>query len=730
MLSATNFVRKNIFCKYAKCSSPLVKSQMLKYSKIVALFHHKRLCNAECSLKYLNPRCLLVPPRSVHSSNPVEHDGLRYLDLKYSIPVPIEERYNVTPDNIWECFHTVVIEEYAKLSHFPWLCRYNYATMHKQLRLAQKFPMVFKHIKEYDYFKFLIHELNCNVDQVPDLHVPSILLDMLHLEINAGAAFYRLYNRIHDIIPMSTLNSLGHLAYLGGYFKSDYIMLAETLHRLRELVLALESDEINICDLSSVVISLCKYMSSELLELIAGRILKMDVNRQLTCDLRSIISSIKLLNIVRKHQWRDTPQVLNLADKLSATAMIQVHDFDGYHISVVQRHAELPGSSNGYTIIRALQHRSLELLSDESITAYDMTKMLTPFNGAVPLSMKHEVEVYIMQKIRHGDVDMLSAAKICVSIMRFKSQNPDLITVLQKHLVDNFEQYASIRDRHHNVSSLHIWNKRIPNRKYLKYDLFDKVVKLFDSQSGIMVWDVSLLSFYILTTATDVIPDSVLRKILVIVPQCKAKEIYFIIMGLRRLPKMNKNSVLYAQFLEIFEAVDRNVYQHQKSFENIQNRLEITLLAKLMDVNLLVSQSYHDDGIFEDITITQIRFSKLSVVLSKMNYCQPQLMEKMCSFVLCNNDAISVAVLTKFIKITAKNGYCPDHLDRFNEIYNDLGYKFIDNMDKENLLQLANDLAVLQIFPDILLQHIFSFDFIEQIDVLPTGGYIDILAQY
>lgn len=625
----------------------------------------------------------------------------------------------LTPQNISHFITDFLHDEYNKLSECPWLCADNYSIIFMQLTMNGKVEEIFDHLKDCPYFINLLEYLDKNLDNVPDEDITSLLLNLLYLGIPSHSRIaHRLFSRIYDILPSCNLATLAAFSKVSKTLRRvDYLLVEKAIQRLREI---LETDDIiiNIQDLTMVVNDLHYSMSQDFYQYIVDKAVKAFNQSNQQHDLNAIVSILRLLCIPMV--WRgqeETFGVVQYVEKFSKMAADRIQELSVKQISGVCHNLNKLWSYNGY-IAEVFQKRSLELLHDDSLKVYEISSLLSAFNYHTPQVMKSEVEEIIYSKIT--DIDIFLVSKLVNFVVSTDSNNEKLISFLKEKIMTNFDKiscYVTIFPQ-----SLKLWGKEGQD----SFDpMFDrKLVALFKKESSVSVWFASILAKYLLPRTHLIIPDFLFYTLLRVIPQCALYDLRFISQGLMRISRP-RNATLHRQILNIQSAIHDNILNRinsKISMSNLFNCVYILCLQQNMkDPMLLDSVMKRYTSQASEMTVSNSVL--LTKVITKMLYYHPAIIEDISRIALSNNERLHILSFRRYLKMLAVVGHVPKDHAKLAEMCTDLSHNLIDSLDVVNLIKLAQDLSVIQIFPIPLLEHIFNFKFIEKIDCLTKSKY-------
>ncbi|KAL8589915.1 hypothetical protein ACOMHN_024002 [Nucella lapillus] len=637
------------------------------------------------------------------------------------------ERYQALLDR--DSFHTKQVVQfttalrsavYSSLGWLPWLHTDNHIIAFMQILMNGKVVELLRNpLYDEEHFGDILRHLEMLVDELPREDCPSVLLSLLYSGLDRTEPIVgALLARCQDSAPVLNIQQLRDLTHilqsLGG---RDFTLAQRIVSRLDHLVSRdtrnLEFEVRDLCVFSPV---LAVFMSRRLLNKTSRALLGKLQQQGPDLDVFTMGSCFRY---ARKMKFRVNLETLEQIKFLAKASLDRLEDcghLQSYHIAEICHNAKHLACFTG-DIVDKVQARSLQLLreSEGELQIRDITNLLFAFSKTAAPTFKQEASQLLVEHLDSADV--LTLSNIADNILDLGLDDPNLITFFQYKVMQNIDNIARYITRL--VKILRLLRERHNCDRKFNHQLCSVLLKILDRHQGYDPTLIVVVAQFVLPNVRTVIPAVLMELLLYALPRCNLS---FMLMTLTSLDKVGspRSRSLHNQILELRSCIQQNI-GHQ-----IHNATRAAQLADLVK-GLHIKSKSRDSVLLDQLmdhyptltpTMGRPDYLRTLFVFRRLPnpYYHPQVFEDLITFTRNNYSQLKFSAVLDLVAILANAGYRPESFDDFSAFTTGVLEEVMEREDPLTQVTLTHNLSLLGIFPDPVLSHIFTFDYLEKVD--------------
>ncbi|XP_064599041.1 FAST kinase domain-containing protein 1, mitochondrial-like [Liolophura sinensis] len=713
---------------FQKYSSGVLLSSNWKRTQLPKPHLQKSFVSDHCSVLYLRDRktrtkdvlqqTLPCHQRHMHfctATAPFDMSGFSDAPSLLDAISEQSRTKSVSAEEAAACLQTVHYLAYDSLKHLQWLHIHNGSLAYMQLLMNDKLTTAMGDILGSSGFRFLLERVESNLETLSTEDLTLTLLSLLWLGMEKHHITIRsMFLEMHDRVETMTLSQLLTMSdCLRALRRTDILLVGKVVQRFVELVKLKDIKQMSESEFSVIArlgTNVWNVQSNQATLKLA----------EITSDWLNQVENISDVNVLstycRLAKRLRTSQIEGIKiakDKLEKLVKGCSDRLHPYHIAEIAHSLK---TSNQYVqgISDSLQKRSLELIrSGELSKIGEIVNCCYALNRQISYADKLLVEGTLYRRMKDADVLVLSnIADILVDI---DCKNQDIIhlfiKMVQKHMLHilNFVTRLSKILRFLNLNQC----QRIGGYD----DLYTAIFQQLHQQQGIHVWSISNLSAFLLRHVDTVIPDRLYERLMVAIPQCDLSEIQAIMTGLGKI-RRPRIRMLQSQVQNLQSLIQQNISKQVDKINSLdmlhQMVVSLCLRFEVKDVNLL--NALMDNYPKFTKNLSQGGFIKTLNILNQLMYYSPRILDDLSQYAVHNHVDLGLDRFSYFVKTLAYIGYVPVNVEAVSQICVQLFEESADVLDLPDRLSFVLDLCKLQIFPERILNSVFSVEFIEEVD--------------
>ncbi|KAL8559753.1 hypothetical protein ACOMHN_002286 [Nucella lapillus] len=611
---------------------------------------------------------------------------------------------------------------YSSLRWLPWLHSENHFLSYLQILMNGKTSeLLTEPLYSCQHFQRIYDHIERSVNEIPGKDCPAILLSLIYSGLDqTDALSVKLLNRCYDAVPEMNLQQLRDSTHLLQSFGNrDFVFAEKIVSRLKEVLSpSPENVQFEIRDLCVSNPVLGAYMSQELLETCISAMLFKAQEQSQSLDIPTIGCCFRYS---RKMGFRAHRKNLTKFSDIAKSALDSFADYDrlqSHEIAEICHNAKRLGYYKGPVVDR-MQQRSLELLRDSGSNLHirEITNLMFAFRRDISSDIKQEITELLLKHL--ADADVLTLSNVADNLLELELADARLIALFQSRVLDNIDNIAQYITRL--VKVLRLLRERLDFDAAFNHQICEILLRLLDRRQGYDPTFVVVVAQFILPNIRTVIPAILMDCVMNIIPRCSLSLMLLILNGLDKM-KGSWSRSLHNQVLEIRTQIQQNIGEqiekatHASQLAELirglhvkaQNR-DFVLLDRIMDQypRLTKSMSRHD-------------YLKTLQVFKSMPhpYYHPQVLEDLIRFAEDNYSQVTFYGILDLANTVAHTGYRPQNFEAFSAFMVQALEEVMKGGNSIGQVCLAHYISLMQVFPDHVLGHIFTFDYLEHIDTI------------
>ena len=365
------------------------------------------------------------------------------------------------------------------------------------------------------------------------------------------------------------------------------------------------------------------------------------------------------------------------------------------------------------------QVRALELIQDaDRICA--ISNSMYAFNTR---SVSRESRRIIENKLFHHmpDADLLILSNLADTLRNMRCLNSDVLSMFHQLILDNADALFVFITRLEKVVRHLSWQNFRDRRQE---DRFMEILleKLNTTQLGLATWCLTTVACYLLRNTRYTIPSVLYDKLIGIIPQCKIRDLYPILVAMNTMSHSVTPSAVN-QLYCLQTMIYANVADRMDTIDNIDLLAQILLdlLNKSPNPDLNITERLM--ALFPKFTqrIHKHQFHKVVSLHSQLKYYNPAVFDDLATFVIAKHREMNVWDMLRFLTLLISVGYVPKCVDQLKGILLAFYDAHASVMEIDESLTYVHFLGSLQIFPDDILTDLFNIEFIQRVDHFLEG---------
>ncbi|XP_041376101.1 FAST kinase domain-containing protein 1, mitochondrial-like [Gigantopelta aegis] len=615
---------------------------------------------------------------------------------------------------------TLEAAAYTELSHFPWLHVDNVAIAFMQLVMNRMIEDIFSTLRNHSGFKHFYSYIEQNLEEIPPQDYPQLLLSLIYMGTDhTDNLVHLLFCHIYDTCHEMDMHNVMTTTQILRTFRTRSIPLVQKLTSRFFTILDEHKCETNTssefmqdCLISHIFLNF--YTSKTSSENVAKTFIDIFNNSALQSDPDVIA---KFIRYKHRLMWCVPSKVL---DSISPDIL---HHINKTAENVPQKniglYCQYLRQMNMYKgeLASVFQTRCLHLLHSEDLLVRDVVALVPAFDKFCPSDTKQQLMTILARHI--SDADVLILSSLADFMMKSNIYNQELMRQLQTKTLEVFDNMSDFISRFSKI--VHLLSTRINDNEEFHSEFFERLLKLVEVQQGVRIYVVSLVAQYILPNVKLAVPQSLMDRLAVVIPQCDLPAIKNILNGLNHM-KRPWDRQLHHQILELRTALQRNMLQQIEtvmSLERLIHQINIFYLKNMRkDLQLLERMMQEMPRLTE--SLTPVEFSEVVQLLNTLIYPAPQVYEHLTDYIMDHKDDISFQDLANFVSVISQARYTPSRMDELSQCCHDKLVMSFDDPDSNIVAQMQYiyHLCCLQIGSDSLLTHVFTVDYLEKVDKL------------
>lgn len=627
-----------------------------------------------------------------------------------------------------DCSHQLLYLVYEKeFANIPWIIGEDHYIAHMQIVMNDLVENLLFPFIHHPSFNKLLKMLDEKVDEMDgdDLSIVFSSIQMLGLP-EVHEIIQKIYFRLASEDVHFSLNNLSMLAEsLRNFKRSDIPMVKIIIPQIVEMFAKGEigdggKEELDsLCNLFIRIKHLVsKEMNSEAVDLISV-LASVDENLQDPNNLSSCLRFIR--HILAPHTGRKLSEetltkLSDIADICLEKVIDNIDKLKPQDIAQVCHNMKRLGIYS--SVLSAKIHdKCLELLT-EPVTVAELSCIMHGINRRMPVEVRRNVEALVHRHMQDADVFILS--NFADTLRSMNCNNLELMSAYEEKVLENVDKLSRFITLLHKVLLLLL-------RSGTKYQPFHsqfqtELLRLLSTQQGVSIWCVSSLAMYLLPNSHLVIPQVLMERLMAVIPQCDLANLTKILAGLNLMHRPWIRQ-MHSQLLDLHTLLYRNIGTKLKNIGNIftlcQTIDELYLKIHIKEPAVIHQLMIQMPVFTKDLSDRQ--FNRILSIFRRMFYYHPEVYEDLVAHCLHNVSDISFTSFSNLLHIISKVGYPPKHSEEFSLACTDVLEKFYNDIDVLSQLNFVYDMCVLQIFPEDWLKKIFTFDYLEEVDIFIAG---------
>ncbi|KAK7115473.1 FAST kinase domain-containing protein 1, mitochondrial-like [Littorina saxatilis] len=627
---------------------------------------------------------------------------------------------NFRPESFIDFATSLCSAVYTGLSWLPWLHSDNRIIAFMQILMNDRNKDLLREpLYGHKHFQNIYDHIDRNVDHIPKQDCPSILLALLYSGLEKeDHLVIKLLGECYDAASMLNMHQLRDLTHvfqcLGG---RDFALAEKIVCRMEEMLHPPTCEfQFEITDLCASNPVIAVYMSKGLLEKCVSAMLYKVQEKSPDLDVVTIGCCFRYARKMAFRVERENLTEIKVLGKAALDTFTNFEQFESYNIAEICHNAKRLGYYSG-DVVEKMQKRSWELLRDEKskVEIGDVTNLLFAFSRDLPSQEKKEIGQLLMKHL--DDADVLTLSNIADNMLELGLNDPDLVALFQWKVMQNIDNISQYITRL--VKVLRLLRERLEYDTVFNQQMCEILLKLLDRRQGYDPTFVVVVSQFVLPNVRTIVPAVLLECLLNVIPRCSLSLMLLVLNGMQKMKGPWSRS-LHNQILEIRTRIQQN------AGELIENAVHANQLAQL--VKGLHIKSQNRDFLLLDRMMDH--YPKLTKTMSRQDYLKtvhifkrlshpyyhPEVFEDLITFAKENYPRINFFGVLDLVDVLANAAYRPENFADFSAFAVQV---LKDAMEEENYIgqiTMANHLTVMQIFPDNALGHIFTFDYLEEVD--------------
>lgn len=698
-----------------------------KSTQLFKLDLHKGYVADLCSVHFFRGRStgmgdVCTQRHMCFSTATAPFDVSRFSDASSLLAVVSEhsQTKSISAEDAVSCLQTVHCLAYDSLKHLPWLHKHNGSLAYMQLLMNDKLTTTMGGILESSGFKYLLERVEDSLETLGTEDLTGTLLSCLWIGVEKHhsairSMFLEMHNRVEDMTLSQLLTVSDCLRALR---RTDIVLIGKIVQRFVRLVELKDVKEISESDFSVIArlgTNVWNVHSNQATVRLS----------ETTSDWLNQVESISDINVLssycrlaKRFRTSQADGIHIAMDKLEELVIDNSPRLHPYHIAEIAHSLK---TSNQYApgIADSLQRRSLELMRSGEVSKIgEITNCCYALNRQLSYTDKRLVEGMLYRRMLDADVLVLS--NIADVLVDIDCKNQDVIhlfiEMVQKHMphILNFVTRLS--------KILRFLNTNQCQRMGGYDELYTAIFQQLHQQQGIHVWSISNLSTFLLRHVDTVIPERLYERLMVVIPQCDLTELQAIMTGLTKI-RRPRIRTLQSQVQNLQSLLHQNISKQVDKINSLDmlHQMIVSLCLRLdtKDVNLL--NALMDNYPKFTKNLNQGGFIKTLNILNQLMYYSPRVLDDLSQYAVRNYDDLGLDRFSYFVKTSANIGYVPVNVEAVSEICVQLFEESADVLDLPYRLSFVLDLCKLQIFPERILNSVFTVEFIEEVDKYING---------
>ena len=425
---------------------------------------------------------------------------------------------------------------YTELSLFPWIHYDNIPIAFMQLVMNKMVEIVFLPLQENKGFKHLCSFIKENVDSISPQDIPQILLSLIFLGADhTDPLVHLLYYRIVDICHEMDIHNLVTTTQILRTFRTRNIPLVEKLASRYFAILDEYSDKQKLssafmqdCVVAHIFLNF--YTSKASSEKVAKTLIDFFNNSDVKSNPDIIAKYIRYKHrlmwcVPSKTLDSISPQIL---DHIYRTVEIVPQNHIGLYCQYLRQMNVYKGN-----ITSTFQKRCLDILHNDDLLVRDVVALIPAFDKFCSTNTKHQLISILSQHIKNADVLILSS--LADFMMKSNIYNQELLKQVQLKTLEVFDNMSDFISRFSKI--IHLLSTRMNYNEAFHSVFYERLLKLVEVQQGVRIYVMSLIAQYILPNVKDAVPQCLMDRLMVIIPQCDLPAIKNILTGLNQMKR-------------------------------------------------------------------------------------------------------------------------------------------------------------------------------------------------